>query len=200
MDVQLLQHSDLSVALKAALICTDNLANVDKYDAEKFLTKMINNEHLSVIEHINYSFLVTNVSRALLQELARHRHISLSVKSTRWALRKFASKACFYLSKCEVTEENKDILTQLDNTSEKLASLIENAAEVGIPNDVLKYYIQESLCTDLVLTVNARELLHIFKLRTSKRALEEFRKFCFMLYVNIPDKHTFMFEKALLGT
>lgn len=37
-------------------------------------------------EHISYNFDISEVSRALLQELARHRISSFSVKSSRYTL------------------------------------------------------------------------------------------------------------------
>ena len=40
-------------------------------------------KHSSTLEHLVYTFDIEGVSRALLQELARHRMASLSVKSTR---------------------------------------------------------------------------------------------------------------------
>ncbi len=41
----------------------------------------------STLEHLVYSFYIQDISRALLQELARHRVASLSVKSTRYTLK-----------------------------------------------------------------------------------------------------------------
>jgi len=66
--------------------------------------------------------------------------------------------------------------------------------ESGIPNDILKYYIPESLTTKLILTVNARELRHIFNLRTSNRALREFQVLCMYIYNALPEDHRFMYE------
>jgi thymidylate synthase (FAD) len=40
--------------------------------------------HYSVLEHSSASFLVRGVSRALLAELSRHRHLSFSVVSQRY--------------------------------------------------------------------------------------------------------------------
>lgn len=45
------------------------------------------NKHSSTLEHIVYSFEIDGISRACLQELARHRMASLSVKSSRYTLK-----------------------------------------------------------------------------------------------------------------
>ena len=53
----------------------------------------------------------------LLQEISRHRHVSLSVKSSRWALKKFISSIKKYIprfDKYNLTEEHHQIISELD--------------------------------------------------------------------------------------
>lgn len=198
LSAELLQSSNLDIPFKAGLMCTNNFDKSDDFEKNKFLLNMVNEKHYSVIEHLSYSFVVRNISRALLQELARHRLVSLSVLSTRWALKKITKDIeVHYPVYVPATVQQTNILNELDAVSEKLFNLISEAAASGIPNDILKYYIQESLCTSLVLTVNARELIHIFELRTSKRALKEFRILCHSLFDSLPEDHKFLFEKSI---
>jgi thymidylate synthase (FAD) len=49
-----------------------------------YLANIIGQGHYSVMEHASVSFLVRGVSRALLAELTRHRHLSFSVVSQRY--------------------------------------------------------------------------------------------------------------------
>lgn len=49
-----------------------------------YLANIIRQGHFSVLEHASASFLVRGVSRALLAELTRHRHLSFSVVSQRY--------------------------------------------------------------------------------------------------------------------
>lgn len=51
---------------------------------EDYLKNIIDQGHFSVLEHSSVSFLVRGVSRALLAELTRHRHLSFSVVSQRY--------------------------------------------------------------------------------------------------------------------
>ena len=44
--------------------------------------------HSSILEHITFNFFIDGISRACLQELARHRVSSFSVKSSRYVLAK----------------------------------------------------------------------------------------------------------------
>lgn len=49
-----------------------------------YLANILAQGHYSVLEHSSVSFLVRDVSRALLTELTRHRHLSFSVVSQRY--------------------------------------------------------------------------------------------------------------------
>jgi thymidylate synthase (FAD) len=49
-----------------------------------YLTNIIEQNHFSVMEHGSVTFFVQGVSRSLLAELTRHRHLSFSVVSQRY--------------------------------------------------------------------------------------------------------------------
>jgi thymidylate synthase (FAD) len=49
-----------------------------------YLANILAQGHFSVLEHSSVTFLVQDVSRALLAELTRHRHLSFSVVSQRY--------------------------------------------------------------------------------------------------------------------
>lgn len=190
----------VKIALLAGLVCTNSEEKIASYDAEKFIGKLVNFGHESVIEHLNYNFFIEDVSRAVLQEISRHRHVSLSVKSSRWALNKFISNMKKYVprfDKYKLTEEHNQILSELDFLSFEIDKLMQEASQKGIPNDVLKYYIQESITTSMMFTVNARELLHIFNLRTKPNVLFEFRELCKKLYDSLPEEHKFIYKREL---
>ena len=203
MDVKLLSNTNLNVALEAGLVCTDNCSNINNYEAENFLLKLVKAGHESVIEHISYSFKIEDITRALLQELARHRHISLSVKSTRWALKKFANDIPYYYPNYPSSEDNipfESVKTfiRLKELSKELSDTIAKCSVEGIPNDILKYFIQESMCTDLVLSLNARELRHICHVRKSERALKEFQQLCDAIYEQLPEEHKFIYSEYFI--
>ncbi len=65
-------------AALAALTCH---ANTDReFVPAEVLGRIIKAGHESILEHINLTYSIKGISRALLQEVARHRHISLSVE------------------------------------------------------------------------------------------------------------------------
>lgn len=51
---------------------------------KEFIANIIAQKHFSVLEHANYTFIFTGVSRSLTHELVRHRHFSFSQLSQRY--------------------------------------------------------------------------------------------------------------------
>ena len=125
------------------------------------------------------------ISLVVLQELARHRHISLSVESTRHTLMKVLDDD-FAL----------DILNDIvpPKFHPALHTLIQLAHEnTGInTNDELKYYLPEFWPTNLILTANIRALRHVLKLRTAPAALREFRVLAYSLYEAMPEEFRYL--------
>lgn len=70
----------LDIVEEAASICYDS-SMTDDYKIAKGCKA---SGHYSVLEHINFTFYVKDVSRALLAQISRHRHISMSVMSQRY--------------------------------------------------------------------------------------------------------------------
>ena len=189
MNVTLLtSHDTLSdmvrFAVTAALTCHDN---TDKdVDSKELLLRIIKLGHESILEHINLTYSIKGISRALLQELARHRHISLSVESTRHTLRKKLDDDNSPID--EIPEHFKDWAIMFDAFALDLPDM---------PNDELKYYLPEFWPTNLILTSNVRELRHILKLRTHPSALMEFRKLGVELFSRVPDEFKYLLEDCV---
>ena len=170
-------------AALAALTCH---ANTDKpYIANEVLDRIITAGHESVLEHINLTYSVKGISRALLQELSRHRHISLSVESTRHTLKKQLDYTKFF---DELPKEYLEFGFHFVNFAD---------AHPDMPNDKLKYYLPEFWPTNLILTSNVRELRHIIKLRTAPAALKEFQKLARALFDAVPDGFKYFLEDCI---
>ncbi len=153
--------------------------------------------HESVLEHISYTFELF-FSRTVLQELSRTRiGISLSVESTRAALKKLLAG---------LGPEDLDAIKLLihntgdDEIDTEAARQISNVAgykEREVKNDVAKYGLPECFMTTAVVTLNIRSMRHLFALRTSPRALEEYRHLCFSMAACIPETHRFLFQDRI---
>lgn len=170
----------------AALTCH---ANTDKeFVAPDVLERIINWKHDSILEHINLTYSVKGLSRACLQELARHRHLTLSVESTRHTLRQQLLDKTIQISlPGDIDEELRGVIMGY------LTCLISYMhSHPNTPNDHIKYAIPECVCTNLIMTMNIRELCHILALRTAPAALKEFRDFAHALYDAVPEKYRYL--------
>ena len=185
MNVKLIDRTGLRAAALAAKTCigrADDGKDMNAGEVAGFLKRAIlQTGHESVLEHVVYVFEVTGLSRACLQQLARHRHISLSVKSTRWALEKHGD---YYTPPAF----GDDFIGKEDFKADA-ESAIRNAREMmrSYGNDVAKYLLPECVTTDLILTVNLRELRHIYKLRTGRTAMLEFQHLAKALVACLPE-------------
>lgn len=212
--VELLHHTPIAIADQAIGQCWgkgcftgDKLKERMDRVANKF-------KHASTIEHLSYNFHISDISRALLQELSRHRISSFSVKSTRYTLKELKVLPMFVSpgstwSSLGYGSDNDDfweniqryiVLTgdeRVDACSALALQGIQDMLKEGISNDKVKYCLPESFKTELVWTVNARSLQNFLKLRTNKSALWEIRELAYEIFNQLPTKHKFLFENSL---
>jgi len=202
MRVELLHHTPLDVCAHAIRTCWQSF---DKSDGggerDRALIDRVGNKyrHSSTLEHLVYTFYISGISRALLQELARHRMASLSVKSTRYTLKELKESELFgerdfqAASKFIVLTGNEDVDEASIAALNRLSSLLKK----GIGNDMAKYALPESYKTELTWTVNARSLQNFLSLRSSKSALWEIRKLSLKIYEALPQEHSYLFEEFM---
>jgi thymidylate synthase (FAD) len=223
MKVDLLQHSSLEVCAHAIRTCWQSFDKSDDGgEKDKDLINRVGNKfkHASTLEHLNYTFYIAGVSRALLQELARHRMASPSVKSTRYTLKELKSEESFTngMSMLELKEKytNKDevyndkhmqraakYLVWSDSLGVDFSSVVglENLRLMlieGIANDRAKYCLPESYKTELTWTINARSLQNFISLRSSKSALWEIRDLAKLLFDSLPEDHQYLFNDCIV--
>ena len=199
MQVKLLTAEDQLSSMEhnaayAMLVCHANTDKLKGIMPCLFLQKAIQEEHESVLEHITLTYEVNNLTRACLQELARHRHISLSVESTRHTLKKLLLDEDFIL---ETPDLNYDVEQDDENitpASEMVLLLMQLAHNKKITNDELKYYVPEFWPTNLILTANVRELRHIVSIRTSPAAFKEFQELARNFVSVLPERFKYLFE------
>ena len=203
MTITLQQHTSLEVCASAIRTCWQSF---DKSDGggekDKELIDRVGNKfkHASTLEHLVYTYYIQGISRALLQELSRHRIASLSVKSTRYTLKELKAEEVFT---CKDSDRAKKYLVFTDNTlvDEMSIKALENLRLVlkeGESNDKAKYCLPESYKTELTWTINARSLQNFISLRSSKSALWEIRDLAKALYEILPSDHQYLFDDCIV--
>jgi len=202
MEIELLHYTPLEVCAHAIRTCWQSFDKSDsggKRDRE--LIDRVGNKyrHSSTLEHLVYTFYIKGISRALLQELARHRIASLSVKSTRYTLKELKEIEPFDLNDFKEAErfivltKNEDVNRASIMALNNLQALLKS----GISNDIAKYALPESYKSELTWTINARSLQNFLELRSSKSALWEIRELAYSIYEALPNEHKYLFEPFL---
>lgn len=193
MKITLLHNTPLNICAHAIRTCWQSFDKSDDGgEKDLALIDRVGNKfkHASTLEHITYNFYIQGISRALLQELARHRIASLSVKSTRYTLKE--------LKECDIIDYEKFLVLTgneiVDNASKTALDNLQNVLKDGISNDIAKYCLPESYKTELTWTINARSLQNFLHLRSSKDALWEIRNLANAVYETLPEEHKYLFE------
>jgi len=197
MNIKLMQHSSLEVCAHAIRTCWQSFDNSDDGgEKDKDLINRVGNKfkHSSTLEHLTYTFYIAGVSRALLQELARHRMASPSVKSTRYTLKE--------LKECgDIDYEKFLVFTGIESVDKASCQALDNLQQIlidGVSNDRAKFCLPESYKTELTWTINARSLQNFIALRSTKAALWEIRDLANALYETLPTDHRYLFEQYIV--
>lgn len=202
MTITLLSFTDLKVCSHAIRTCWQSFAKSDGGgDIDKELIDRVGNKfkHASTLEHLNYTFYIQGISRACLQELARHRHASLSVKSTRYTLKELRNEGEFRQNEFERASKYLVLSgdERVDNASIVALENLRTILQSTISLDIAKYCLVESYKTELTWTINARALQNFLHLRSGKSALWEIQNLAKALYEALPNEHKFLFESCM---
>jgi thymidylate synthase (FAD) len=206
MKVDLLHYTPLEIADTAIGKCWGKgcMPTVEK--RKERMDRVVNkHKHTSTIEHINFNFDIDGISRACLQELARHRISSFSVKSSRYTLKELKNEEPFCGSNgidkntCDNDRAGKYIVftgnPDVDFYSIQALDNLRDLISKGVANDIAKYALPECYKTSLIWSVNARSLQNFLTLRRSKDALWEIRDLANTILDTIPEEYRFLFPK-----
>lgn len=187
MNVTLINFPNLpgdAIAGMAAAICTGS----DNH--ERALNHAMDSGHASVAEHAAYTFLIEGVSRVLLAQLTRHRIASYSVQSQRY---------------CGVEPEwvvpQTIIDAGMDGEYSKMCqacyeTYLSMVHWYDVPEEDARYIIPQSVTCNLLVTMNARELLHFFELRCCNRAQWEIREMAWAMLAECKQIAPRLFQDA----
>ncbi|MCK5473804.1 MAG: FAD-dependent thymidylate synthase [Candidatus Aenigmarchaeota archaeon] len=171
---------------------SDELMNTKtKEECDKFLKRVLNYGHHSVIEHASFTFSVEGISRACTHQIVRHRIASYTQQSQRYV--KFKELGFVMPPSIEKNEEAKKIyLEAMKNAS----SAYETLLNCGIKAEDARYVYPNASHTNIMITMNARELWHFFSLRCCTRAQWELREIAEKMLAEVKKVAPLLFENA----
>lgn len=176
MNVQLLAHTPAPEQLVAASakLCYSaasiaDLAAIEADKAAEFISRLPE-AHQSPLEHVSFTFGIEGVSRAMLAQITRHRIASFSVQSQRYVnMDEFG-----YVIPPSIAA-NQDALDEYEHFMDRADLVYTYLRSSGIPAEDARFVLPNACETRMIVTMNARELMHFFSLRCCKRAQWEIR-------------------------
>ena len=163
---------------------SENKATVTS--AKEFAEKLIRSKHLSVIEHSFASVRIVT-SRGISHELVRHRLASFSQESTRYVnyknrgleviIPEWALRSC---PKKKLSELDDRLKIWIIGIRESVKAYIE-LLKTGLRPEDARGNLPIDLKTEIVISANLREWIHIFKQRTSPKVHPQMKQLMFSI-------------------
>lgn len=200
MLVTLIHHTpdpELAVALAARLCYSpatigDLRERLSGREIRGFLEKILSLGHQSVLEHASFTFGIEGISRVTTHQLVRHRVASFSQQSQRYV----SHKEMFDVVIPPKVAANPLMAERFAAQAREVHRLYGEMVEAGIPAEDARYILPNATETKIMVTMNARELLHFFRLRCCERAQWEIRAMAVEMLKLVKAVAPVIFEKA----
>lgn len=137
----------------------------------KGIKKLLKNNHMSPFEHAVFSFGISGISRACSHQLVRHRIASYNQQSQR-----YVDMADFDVVVPESIEKTTPALSIFENLMDQIDTAYEELVNLGIPKEDARYVLPNASITNIIVTMNARELLQFCNVRCDEHAQWEIRE------------------------
>jgi thymidylate synthase (FAD) len=137
----------------------------------KLLKRVVGSGHHSVLEHAVFTFSLEGVSRAMTHQLVRHRIASYSQQSQRYV--RFDRPD--YITPPEVGKL-PEAKGAFDSLMDRAWDAYRELVGSGVPEEDARFVLPGGAATNITVTMNARELIHFFRLRCCMRAQWEIRR------------------------
>jgi len=149
-----------------------------------YLANLVASGHGSVLEHANYSFIFSNVSRVFTHEFVRHRAgVAVSQESMRYVR---LDNIPFWFPEWarkdnELMNRSVELLHQMEAHQQWMAKYFKldedgtDFNEKKAKTSFMRRFAPDGVGTAMLATINIRSLRHIIALRTNIHAEEEIR-------------------------
>lgn len=173
MQVSLISYTpnaELTIAAAARVsssitTATDFLVKLTPKQVGDLLGRLISAGHLSPFEHASFTFAISGISRVTTHQLVRHRLATYTQQSQRYV----SLKKLNYVTPATISA-NPSMKTKYQEIVQAAHQLYCQMLEAGIPAEDARYVLPQAIETQLVMTMNARELMHVCSLRLCLRA------------------------------
>lgn len=166
------------------------LENLKDDEIKEYINMIMGLGHGSILEHANFTFAIENLSRVTEIQLLRKRTASPSVQSGRYV---FREKAKYYIPK-EI-EKNKlakeEYMNSVTSSQESYLKIVDTLEKGGLnlktAIENARYVQPQSVCTNMLFTIDLRNLIDLISLRKCKRAQEEIRDLIYLIEIELEN-------------
>ncbi|HBT80232.1 MAG TPA: FAD-dependent thymidylate synthase [Selenomonas sp.] len=199
LKVTLLEHTpdpERVVAMAARLCYSSSGAAelAEKLSDERvkeMVEKIVKLGHASCLEHVSFTFGIEGVSRVLTHQLVRHRIASYDQQSQRYV----AAHGFQYITPPTIAEK-PEAKAKFDALMQKIRATYDELTEMGVPKEDARYVLANAAETKILVTMNARTLLHFFNLRCCNRAQWEIRAMAYEILRLVKEVAPTLFYNA----
>lgn len=138
----------------------------------KLIEFCIKNMHHSVLEHCYFTFAIEGISRATSLQLVRHRLCSFSQQSQRYC--EFNKENLSYVTPVTI-QEDKEAKDKFDKLMQNISDVYECFLEWGIPAEDARAVLPNACTTNINMSMNLRQFIHICQERLCGSAQQEIR-------------------------
>lgn len=207
LNVVLLRHTPEpeEVVAMAAKLCYSAAGveelkqKIEAKDQAAFVEKLASVGHLSPIEHVSFTFGVEGISRACSHQLVRHRVASYSQQSQRYV----RAEQFDYIIPPSIKEDAslaREFEKLMAEAQKDYTMVLKRLEERGLKGEAgqqdARYLLPNAAETKIVVTMNARELLHFFRVRCCNRAQWEIRAMAERMLALVRNAAPTIFAKA----
>lgn len=170
-DAELLCGTAASTSTKSGSP-SEMFEKMDLETAKRLIKRVTGYGHSSVVEHASFTFSIEGVSRVMTHQLVRHRVASYTQQSQRYVTYDTVEK---YVTPPSIAN-NAEAKRTFDKTLEQISETYKKLIGMRIPKEDARFILPNASKTNIIVTMNARELLHFFNLRCCARAQWEIRE------------------------
>lgn len=199
LSVSIISHTDrpLETIYRAARQCysAGSVANMEPASRDKMaelVQRCIRSGHTSVLEHTSFTFALSGVSRALSHQLVRHRIASYSQQSQRYVKAGEIEYVCPPSLHESLSAERSYFLASLTAAECAYRDMI----AAGVPAEDARFVLPNATATNIVMTMNCRELLHFIEERCCNKAQWEINYLAWALSVKAEEVLPEVFKNA----
>lgn len=158
---------------------------------KKMVRRMVKLGHGSTLEHASFTFGVEGVSRVLTHQLVRHRIASYDQQSQRYV----AAHGFQYITPPSIAG-NDTAKVKFDQLQQEIRRLYDELTALGVPKEDARYVLTNATETKILITMNARSLMHFFNLRCCYRAQWEIRELAYKMLAEVKQVAPTLFHNA----